>query len=295
MLNIDLHSHSTISDGVLSPSQLLIHAGSREIDILALTDHDDTAGLEEAHLQAQQENITLINGVEISVTWRNRTLHILGLDIDPHHPPLAHGLKKIRDGRLERAQAIAAHLERCGIHGGFEGARKQAGERGLIGRTHFARFLVNQGYAKNVKSVFKKFLVKGKPGYVSHIWAGLDEAIAWIRGSGGQAIIAHPARYKLSSHLLEQLLNEFCELGGKGIEVVTSSHTPEQTRQFAQLAARMDLYASCGSDYHGPGESYFDLGRLPTLPPECTPIWSQWDLPVFHKKITTPSSNQPTV
>lgn len=293
MLNIDLHSHSTISDGMLSPSQLLAHAAHREVDILALTDHDDTAGLEEAYNQAQQENITLINGVEISVTWRNRTLHILGLNIDPQYLPLANGLREIREGRLDRAQAIAAHLNKCGIHGGFEGARKQAGERGLIGRTHFARFLVSQGYAKNVKSVFKKFLVKGKPGYVSHVWASLDEATAWICGSGGQAVIAHPARYKLSNHLLEQLLNEFCELGGKGIEVVTSSHTPEQTRQFAQLASRMNLYASCGSDYHGPGESYFDLGRLPALPPECTPIWSQWNISAMREKITTTSPNPP--
>lgn len=286
MLNIDLHSHSTISDGVLSPAQLLTHAASRNVDILALTDHDDTAGLTEASQRAYQENIILINGVEISVTWHNRTLHIVGLGINPEHPPLIKGLKKIREGRLDRAHAIAIQLEKFGIRGSFEGAKTQAGESRLIGRTHFARFLVSQGYAKDVKSVFKKYLVKGKPGHVSHIWTSLSEAIDWIRGSGGQAVIAHPARYKLNSNLLEQLLHEFCELGGSGIEVVSSSHTPEQTRQFALLASRMNLYASCGSDYHGPGESYFDLGYLPALPSECVPIWSEWKIPNI-KKINT--------
>jgi len=278
MPNIDLHSHSTISDGVLSPSRLLAHAATRGVTVLALTDHDDVAGLNEATRSAQQENITLIPGVEISVTWHGRTLHILGLGIDPEYPPLVEGLQKIRDGRMDRARAIAAQLDKFGIHGSFEGASAQAGESRLIGRTHFARFLADRGYAKDVKSVFKKYLVKGKPGHVSHIWVSLDEAIGWIRGSGGQAVIAHPARYKLGNSLLEQLLNEFCELKGAGIEVVSSSHTPEQMRQFAGLATRMNLYASCGSDYHGPGESYFDLGRLPALPPECTPIWDGWQI-----------------
>ncbi|QOJ08317.1 MAG: PHP domain-containing protein [Nitrosomonas sp. H1_AOB3] len=290
MPNIDLHSHSTISDGMLPPSRLLAHAAVRGVNVLALTDHDDIAGLSEASRSAQQENITLIRGVEISVTWHGRTLHILGLGINPEHPPLAEGLKKIRDGRMDRARAIAAQLDKFGIHGSFEGASAQAGTSRLIGRTHFARFLVSQGYAKNVKSVFKKYLVKGKPGHVSHVWVSLDEAIGWIRGSGGQAVIAHPARYKLSNDLLEQLLCEFRELGGAGIEVVSSSHTPEQTRQFAALATRMNLYASCGSDYHGPGESYFDLGRLPALPPECTPIWNEWEIPDYAETgATTPN------
>lgn len=280
MPNIDLHSHSTVSDGVLSPARLLEHAASRGVDVLALTDHDDIAGLEEAHDAARQNDIILINGVEISVTWRGRTLHIIGLGIDPEYPPLINGLEKIREGRMERAQGIASQLEKSGIYGSLEGARTYAGESRLIGRMHFARFLVDQGHAKNVKTVFKKFLVKGKPGYVSHIWAPLSEAISWIRGSGGQAVIAHPARYGLGSTLLEQLLHEFCELGGMGIEVVSSSHTPEQIRQFARLAIRMNLFASCGSDYHGPEESYFDLGGLPALPPECIPIWSEWKIPL---------------
>lgn len=280
MPNIDLHSHSTASDGILSPTQLLAHAASRGVQVLALTDHDDVAGLVEADFAAHEENILLIKGVEISVTWHGRTLHIIGLGIDPSHAPLAKGLQKIRDGRTERARLIAAQLDKFGIHGSFEGSCAQAGESKLIGRTHFARFLVESGHAKDVRSVFKKFLVKGKPGYTPHIWATLEEAIGWIRGSGGQAVIAHPARYKLGKNLLEQLFHDFCELGGTGIEVVSSSHTPDQIRQFARLATRFNLLASSGSDYHGPGESYFDLGRLPSLPSECTPIWHDWNIPL---------------
>jgi 3',5'-nucleoside bisphosphate phosphatase len=283
MLNIDLHCHSTVSDGILSPTRLLAHAASRGVNVLALTDHDDVAGLSEAADAARAENITLINGVEISVTWRTRTLHIIGLGVDPEYSPLANGLKNIREGRVKRARIIASQLDKFGIYGSFEGACAHAGENSLIGRTHFARFLVEKGHAKDVKSVFKKFLVKGKPGYASHIWITLSEAIDWIRGSGGQAVIAHPARYKLSRDMLTQLLQEFCELGGVGIEVISSSHTPDQTRQLAQLATRMKLLASCGSDYHGPGESYLDLGRLPVMPAECTPIWHDWKIPIKQK------------
>lgn len=284
MRNFDLHSHSTISDGTLSPAQLVAHAASRGVEVLALTDHDDTAGLDEAADAARQANIVLINGVEISVTWRNRTLHIIGLGINPTHTPLAAGLDLIRNGRMERAKAISAQLDRSGIHGGLEGARAHAGQSRLIGRMHFARFLVDQGHAKDVRSVFKRFLVKGKPGYVSHTWVSLEEAISWICDSGGQAVIAHPARYKLGRNLLALLLDEFSELGGVGIEVVSSSHSPEEMRQFAKLTAERNLLASRGSDYHGPGESFFDLGRLPELPSECTPIWQTWNLPPIQNK-----------
>lgn len=284
MRNFDLHSHSTISDGTLSPAQLVAHAASRGVEVLALTDHDDTAGLDEAAHAARQANIVLINGVEISVTWRNRTLHIIGLGINPEHAPLAAGLDLIRNGRMERAKAISAQLDRSGIHGSFEGARAHAGQSRLIGRMHFARFLVDQGHAKDVRSVFKRFLVKGKPGYVSHTWVNLEEAVSWIRDSGGQAVIAHPARYKLGRNLLTLLLSEFSELGGVGIEVVSSSHSPEEMRQFAKLATEKNLLASRGSDYHGPGESFFDLGHLPELPSECTPIWQTWNLPPIQNK-----------
>ena len=277
MPNIDLHCHSTVSDGLLTPAQLVEHAAVRGVDVLALTDHDDIGGLEEAHCVAAEKNITLINGVEISVNWRGQTLHIVGLNIDPTHLQLVHGLNSIRDGRTVRARKIAAQLDKFGIHGSLEGAYAHAGEGRLIGRTHFARFLVQQGYAKDVKSVFKKYLVKGKPGYASHQWAPLSDAVAWIRSSGGRAVIAHPARYKLGKNALDELLLEFLALGGEAIEVITASHTPEQSLLFARHSQRMGLLASRGSDFHGPGESYFDLGRMPELPPNCTPVWHDWN------------------
>ncbi len=276
MLNIDLHCHSTISDGVLTPTQLVERAAIRGVTTLALTDHDDIAGLAEARQTAEAKNITLINGVEISVSWRGRTLHIVGLDIDPEYTPLIEGLATIRTGRSHRAGNIALELAKIGIHGSLEGAYAHVGERRLIGRTHFARFLVEQGYAKDVKSVFKKYLIKGKPGYAPHEWAALGDAISWIRGSGGRAVIAHPGRYDLGKNVLRDLLEEFCALGGSAIEVVTSSHTPEQVKYFAQYAKNMNLLVSCGSDFHGPQESHYDLGQLPEFPLGCTPVWHDW-------------------
>lgn len=276
MLNIDLHCHSTISDGLLTPVQLIERAASRGVTTMALTDHDDIAGLAEARTAAEAKSITFINGVEISVSWRGRTLHIVGLNIDPEYPPLVEGLASIRAGRSQRAENIAAELARIGIRGSLEGAYAHVGERRLIGRTHFARFLVEQGYAKDVKSVFKKYLVKGKPGYTSHEWATLSDTIGWICGSGGRAVIAHPGRYGLGKNVWNDLLQEFCALGGSAIEVVTSSHTPDQVQHFARHAHTMDLMVSCGSDFHGPGESFFDLGQLPEFPAECTPVWHDW-------------------
>jgi len=277
MLNIDLHCHSTVSDGLLTPTQLVERAATRGVNMLALTDHDDVGGLGEARRAANEKNIIFINGVEISVTWRNRTLHIVGLDVDPSYLPLVQGLEIIRSGRVSRASNIAAQLDKFGIQGSLEGAYYYAGEGGLIGRTHFARFLAEHGYAKNVKSVFKKFLVKGKPGYVSHEWAPLSDAVDWICGSGGRAVIAHPARYKLGKELLDELLFEFRALGGSAIEVITASHTPEQALLFAHHANRMGLLASRGSDFHGPRESYFDLGQMPEIPVDCTPVWHDWN------------------
>ena len=277
MPNIDLHCHSTISDGLLTPAQLVEHAAARGVDMLALTDHDDVAGLEEARRVAADKSIIFVNGVEVSASWRGQTLHIVGLGIDPEHPQLVRGLKSIRDGRTVRARSIAAQLDKFGIHGSFEGAYSNTGDGRLIGRTHFARFLVQQGYAKDVRSVFKKYLVKGKPGYVPHQWATLGDAVGWICDSGGRAVIAHPARYKLGKDALDELLLEFRALGGEAIEVITASHTPEQSLLFARHSQRMGLLASRGSDFHGPGESYFDLGRMPELPANCTPVWHDWN------------------
>jgi len=276
MIKVDLHSHSTISDGLMTPSNLVSHAASQGVQVLALTDHDDVAGIAEARLAATECGITLIAGTEISVTWRNRTLHILGLRIDPRHPVLQQGLARIRASRLGRAQGMAAELEKIGIQGSLEGARQFASE-GILGRTHFARFLIANGHAKDMKTVFKRYLVKGKPGYVPHLWASLEDAVGWILAAGGLPVIAHPGRYDLGRTLINELLSEFKQLGGVGIEVVSGSHHPDQYGQYAELARQYGLLASRGSDYHGPGHSYMSMKSLPDLPSQCRPLWHDWE------------------
>lgn len=282
MLDYDLHCHSTVSDGLLSPTDLVARAAGRGVKYLALTDHDDIAGLAEAADAAALHGMQLINGVEISVTWRSYTLHIIGLHFDPAHAPLVEGLRAIRSGRGARAQLMAESLAKIGIGGALEGAYRYASNPSIIGRTHFARFLVESGHCKDVRSVFKNYLVKGKPGYVAHEWAALPDAVRWICGGGGVAVLAHPGRYTagrkpMGQKTLRELLREFVELGGQGIEVVSGSHTPEQYAEFASYAKEFDLFASCGSDFHGPGESYRDLGSLPDFPSGCRPIWGAWE------------------
>ncbi|HEY6280700.1 MAG TPA: 3',5'-nucleoside bisphosphate phosphatase [Burkholderiales bacterium] len=276
MLNIDLHSHSTVSDGLLSPEELVQRAAARGVQMLALTDHDDMGGLARARQAAIPYGVHLINGVEVSVSWSSQTLHIVGLRIDPDCPALLQGLQTIRSGRAARAQRIAAELEKSGIRGSLQGAYQHAANPDLIGRTHFARFLVEQGQAGDVKGVFRKFLTPGKPGYIEHRWVALADAVSWIRESGGIAVMAHPGRYSISTAQMRQLLAEFKELGGAALEVVTGSHTPEQYAVFARYAKQHGLFASVGSDYHGPGESRRDIGQLPDLPEGCQPVWQQW-------------------
>jgi predicted metal-dependent phosphoesterase TrpH len=272
---IDLHCHSTVSDGVLTPSDLVNHAAEKGVRVLALTDHDDVAGLDEAREIAQQHGMRFINGVEISVTWRRRTLHIVGLKINPEYPPLVNGLAEIRAGRHTRAERMAESLEKIGVHGALEGAY-QYSKGGIISRTHFARYLIEKGYAKDTKAVFKHYLVKGKPGYHEHQWASLEDALSWILGAGGIAVIAHPGRYDLGRVTLLELMHEFKTLGGKAIEVVTGSHSADQYQTFAKLAHQFDLASSTGSDYHGKGQTYIEMGRLPTLPHGCVEVWRDW-------------------
>jgi len=272
---IDLHSHSTASDGTLTPTELVRHAAAQGVKVLALTDHDDVDGLGEAHTAAEEVGIKLILGVEISVTWNGRTIHIVGLKINPEHAPLKDGLSAIRAGRHIRAEGMANSLSRAGIHGSLQGAYAYA-THGIISRTHFARFLVEQGHAKDTRSVFKRYLVKGKPGYFSHQWATLQDAVQWITGSGGIAVLAHPGRHDLGRVNILKLLSEFREVGGSAVEVVTGSHTREQYIEFAKLAHQFGLLASVGSDYHGPGHNYMEMGHLPDLPATCTPVWQDW-------------------
>jgi len=273
---IDLHAHSTRSDGLLGPAELTRRAAERGVALFALTDHDDIGGLVEARASAESAGLTFINGVEISATWAGHTLHIVGLCIDPADPSLAGGLERLRVGRDGRAQAIAAELERCGIEGSLEGARRYVTNPDLVGRAHFARYLVERGVARDVNSVFKRFLAAGKPGYVAHGWASLEEAVGWIRSSGGFAVLAHPGRYRLDDLEREVLFEQFKDAGGVGIEVVTGSHTADQFVRYARYAQRFGLLASVGSDFHGPGEGYRELGALPELPRGCIPIWSQF-------------------
>lgn len=272
---IDLHCHSTMSDGLLSPEELVAYAARQGVRVLALTDHDEVSGLARARAAAEQHGIHFVDGVEISVTWKKCTLHIVGLRVDPRHPPLLEAFAKVREGRDLRARHIAEGLAKAGIAGAYEGAREMAGNS-VITRSHFAQFMVKNGHARNVKSVFKKYLVKGKPGYVSHEWMSLQEALTLIKNSGGIAVLAHPGRYELGSVNMLLLLNEFRDKGGVALEVVTGSHQPPQYAQFARLAHQFDLKASQGSDYHGPGISYMEMGRLPDLPAGCVPVWQDW-------------------
>ena len=272
---IDLHCHSTISDGLFSPKELVARAAERGIKVLALTDHDDLGGLQAAREAALQHDIKFINGVEISVTWKKRTLHIVGLKVNADNAPLKSALDAVRTGRDERAQQMGAELARVGIHGAYEGAKALAGTS-IITRTHFASFMVQNGHAKDRKTVFKKFLVKGKPGFVEHTWMSLETALSLILGAGGIAVIAHPGRYDLGTINMHLLMHEFRTLGGTAIEVVTGSHTPPQYQQFAKIAHKFSLKSSLGSDFHGPGISFFEMGSMPALPAGCVPVWDDW-------------------
>jgi len=268
----DLHSHSTESDGTLSPQALVEHAVSHGVSVLALTDHDSTAGIEQASKAAAEHGITLIPGVEISVTWRRQTVHIVGLNIDINNNQLQNGLGKLREYRDIRARTISERLEKAGIAGALAGARRHATGR-LIGRVHFARFLVDSGNAKSVREVFKKFLVRNKPGYVAGQWATLEEAVSWIIRAGGIAVIAHPARYKMTATRLNWLIQDFKQMGGQGLEVLSGSHSANEIQHMTAVALRHELLASAGSDYHGPDNPWIEMGRLRDMPVQLMPVW----------------------
>jgi len=275
MTQYDLHTHSTASDGSLSPTQLVERAHQQGVTHLALTDHDGTEGIDEAKHMADKAGIALIPGVEISVSWHGATVHIVGLNLDIDNAELQQGLSELRQYRQMRAEAIASKLEKAGYPGALEGAAKYASKT-MLGRVHFARFLVEKGHAKDMKDVFKRFLVRNKPGYVSGEWATLVQAVEWIQAAGGQAVIAHPARYKMTATKRRKLLTEFKALGGAAIEVASGNQHPEEVRTMANLAQEFELLASCGSDFHSPDNAWTELGKMTTLPPFVTPIWNQW-------------------
>ncbi len=273
ILNADLHCHSVVSDGTLSPEALAERAKTNGVELWALTDHDEIGGQHRAAAAAKAQGLHYLTGTEISVTFAGETVHIVGLGFDPEDAALRQGLRNTRGGREQRAMEMSEGLAQVGIQGAFEGALKFVGNPELISRTHFARFLVESGVCRETSEVFRKYLTEGKPGYVPHRWATLRDAVGWITQAQGLAVIAHPGRYKFTPNEEYALFTEFKAHGGQGVEVVTGSHTPQEYLKYAETAREFGLAASRGSDFHSPEESHTDLGTLPYLPGELTPVW----------------------
>jgi predicted metal-dependent phosphoesterase TrpH len=276
MLKVDLHCHSNVSDGVLAPAAVAAYASKDGVDVWALTDHDELRGIKEARRAASGLGMRFVPGVEISITWAGQTVHIVGLQIDEDNQALIQGLTASRSGRDARGREIGAQLGQAGIPGAYEGALKYVGNPDLMSRTHFARYLVEIGACATTSEVFRKYLTEGKPGWVPHRWATLEQAVGWIRAAGGIPVIAHPGRYKFTPLMEAALFDEFKQLGGSAIEVVTGSHTPEQYPVYAELARRYGFLASRGTDFHAPGEARVEFAALPPLPSGLTPVWHDW-------------------
>ena len=273
ILNADLHCHSVISDGTLTPEALAERAKTNGVELWALTDHDEIDGLQRAAAAARAQGLRYLTGAEISVTFAGETVHIVGLGFDADNAELKQGLHRTRGGREQRAMDMSQGLAKVGIKGAFEGALKFVGNPELISRTHFARFLVESGVCSETHEVFRKYLTEGKPGFVPHRWASLHDAVTWITQAQGVAVIAHPGRYKFTPNEEYALFTEFKAHGGQGVEVVTGSHTAQEYVKYAETAKEFGLAASRGSDFHSPDESRIDLGTLPFLPGELTPVW----------------------
>ena len=289
-LNADLHSHSNVSDGTLTPEALAARAHSQGVELWSLTDHDEVAGQRRARDAALALGMAYLAGTEISVSFIGQTVHIVGLGIDPDNPALIAGLAATRGGRRQRALQMADELAQVGIPGAFEGALRYVGNPDLISRTHFARYMVEAGVCDDTHSVFRRYLTQGNPGYVPHEWARLGDAVRWIVDSGGLALIAHPARYKFSANEEYALFSEFIAHGGRGVEVVTGSHSQAEQARYADTAREFGLLASRGSDFHSPGESRTELGALPDLPGTLTPVWQALTHRVQHPAGATSSA-----
>lgn len=274
-IQYDLHTHSTASDGTLPPAELVQAAAAAGVDVMALTDHDTLAGVDEAVWMAEKQGLCLIPGVEISVTWQGATVHILGLNVNPECEVLQQGLVGLREYRDWRAEEIGRRLDKRGIGGAFEAACTLSTGK-LVSRTHFARFLVAEGYARDVRQVFRKYLVQGKPGHVPGKWAALEDAIDWILQAQGTAVIAHPARYNMTRSKLRKLIAAFKELGGRGLEVISGSHSKDEYLTMARHAKEFGLLSSAGSDFHDPKNPWIALGKLPPLPTGCEPVWREF-------------------
>jgi predicted metal-dependent phosphoesterase TrpH len=276
MLKVDLHCHSNVSDGVLAPAAVAAYAHKDGVDVWALTDHDEVGGTKAARQAANALGMRFVSGVEISTTWAGETVHIVGLQIDEDNQALIKGMTSCRSGRDARGREIGAQLALAGIPGAYEGALKYVDNPDLMSRTHFARYLVEIGACASTHEVFRKYLTEGKPGWVPHRWATVEQAVTWIRGAGGIPVIAHPGRYRFTPLMEGALFDEFKQLGGNAIEVVTGSHTPDQYPVYAELARRYGFLASRGTDFHAPGESRVEFAALPPLPSGLTPVWHDW-------------------
>ncbi len=281
-LNADLHCHSVVSDGTLTPELLAARAKAGGVQLWALTDHDEISGQQRALDAARALGLPYLTGTEISVSFAGKVVHIIGLGFDHNDAPLLAGLHATRHGREARAREMAAGLAAVGIPGAYEGALKYVGNPELISRTHFGRFLVDAGHCADVPEVFRRFLTEGKPGFVPHRWAALRDAVGWIAGAGGIAVIAHPARYGFTAIEEYALITEFLGHGGRGIEVVTGSHTAAEALRYADTALEFDLLASRGSDFHSPDESHTDLGSLPLLAGKLKPVWAELGGRIHH-------------
>lgn len=282
LVNADLHCHSSVSDGTLPPEAVAERARRNGVELWALTDHDEVGGQARARATANALGMGYLTGTEISVSFLHKTVHIVGLGFDEQAPAIVQGLADTRGGRERRARDMAAGLEKVGIKGAFEGALKYVGNPDLISRTHFARYLVEAGVCHDTHDVFRRYLTEGKPGFVEHRWASLEDAIGWITQSHGIAVIAHPGRYGFTPNEEYALFSEFKALGGLGVEVVTGSHTRDEYVKYADMAVEFDLLSSRGSDFHDPAESHTDLGTLPSLPGRLKPVWAALEHRISH-------------
>ncbi|MCE7576147.1 PHP domain-containing protein [Aliivibrio fischeri] len=278
-MKIDLHSHTTASDGRLSPTELVERAVSFDVKVLAITDHDSVAGLDEAHAAIKDQNLPLqlINGIEISTLWSNKDIHVVGLNLDIHHPDLIELIKNQEARRDARAIKMAERLEKAGYEGALEGAKALAGD-GTLTRAHFGKWLVDEGHAKTMQAVFKKFLTRNNIGYVPPDWCTIEEAVNVIHKAGGVAVLAHPGRYKLTAKWIKRLLAAFVEAKGDAMEVALPQQGVQERRVLADYAIQFELEASQGSDFHY-SSPWTELGRNLWLPEGVAPVWQKWDIP----------------
>ncbi len=270
---VDLHCHSTASDGRLAPADVVARAADAGVTLLALTDHDSIDGIAEARVAAAEADIELIAGTEISASWQKRTLHVVGLGIDTESDVLKAGLAEHQQMRVARAEKMAAKLEKAGLSNAAERAASMTAD-GQITRTHFARLLVEDGLVKDMNGAFKKYLKPGKPGYVGSDWCELEDVIRWIHAAGGKAVLAHPFGYNMTASWRRRMLSAFSEEGGDAMEVCCGNSTADEITQATKDADAYELMGSIGSDFHGPDQHWLALGKVQSLPKSVQPVWT---------------------